>query len=87
MPAVSKAQQHFMGMVHAYQRGELDLSKFPKDVADHIRHTAKTMTQKASKKYASTKLKNLPDYVRMEDVKTMTFKQFLSEVAKQPSNN
>ena len=39
MPAKSKAQQKFMGMVHALQKGELspsDVSDKVKDVADRI---------------------------------------------------
>ena len=39
MPAKSKAQQRFMGMVHSVQKGELSPSKVSdkvKDVADNM---------------------------------------------------
>ena len=51
--AKSKAQQKFMGMVHAAQKGEKPASK---DVAK----VAKSMPKKAAKDYASTKHKGLP---------------------------
>ena len=56
MPAVSKAQQKFMGMVHAAQKGEKPASK---DVAK----AADSMSDKDAKDFASTKHKGLPDHV------------------------
>jgi hypothetical protein len=55
--AVSKAQQKFMGMVHAVQKGKMKAPS--KDVAK----TAKGMTKKAAKDFASTKHKGLPQHV------------------------
>jgi hypothetical protein len=52
--AVSKAQQKFMGMVHAAQKGEKPASK---EVAD----VAKSMKKKDAKDFASTKHKGLPE--------------------------
>ncbi len=52
--AVSKAQQKFMGMVHATQKGEKAPSK---DVAK----VAKEMGKKDAKDFASTKHKGLPE--------------------------
>lgn len=59
MPAKSKAQQKFMGMVHAVQKGDLD----PEDVSQSVRDTAKSIKKKDAKDFASTKHKNLPDKV------------------------
>ena len=55
--AVSKAQQKFMGMVHAVQKGKMKAPS--KDVAN----TAKGMTKKAAKDFAATKHKGLPQHV------------------------
>lgn len=56
MPARSKAQQRFMGMVRAQQKGEGD---FGGDVAQ----AARSMKQSDVKDYASTRHKGLPDHV------------------------
>lgn len=74
MPAKSKSQRRFFGMVHAYQQGKLDTSSIPKDVLDQIKAAAKSMTQKASKDFAESKEKGLPQHVSES---RMTFKQFL----------
>ena len=55
--AKSKAQQKFMGMVHAAQKGEEPASKAVADVA-------KDMPKKAAKDYAATKHKGLPAHVK-----------------------
>jgi len=54
--AVSKAQQKFMGMVHAAQKGE-------KAASPEVAKVAKGMTKKAATDYASTKHKGLPAHV------------------------
>lgn len=59
--AVSKAQQKFMGMVHATQKGEKAPSK---DVAK----VAKEMGKKDAKDFASTKHKGLPEKKTDESV-------------------
>ena len=56
--AVSKAQQRFFGMVHAYQKGEL------KDASPEIEKVADEMSKKDVKDFASTKLKGLPKHVK-----------------------
>lgn len=58
--AVSKAQQKFMGMVHATQKGEKAPSK-------EVAKAAKGMSKKAAKDYASTKHKGLPEKVKKTD--------------------
>ena len=55
--AVSKAQQKFMGMVHAAQKGEKPASK-------EVAKVAKEMPKKAAKDYAATKHKGLPEKVK-----------------------
>lgn len=52
--AVSKAQQRFMGMVHAAQKGEKPASK-------EVAKAAKGMGKKDAKDFAATKHKGLPD--------------------------
>lgn len=62
MPSKSKAQQKFMGMVHALQKGELD----PKDVSQDVRDASKSMKKKDAKDFASTSHKGLPRKVKQE---------------------
>lgn len=57
--AVSKAQQKFMGMVHAAQKGEKPASK-------EVAKVAKEMPKKAAKDFAATKHKGLPAHVEEE---------------------
>jgi hypothetical protein len=62
VPAKSKAQQRFMGMVHAYKKGELKGS----EASQAIKDAAKGMKKKSAKDYASTKHKGLPKKVKNE---------------------
>lgn len=57
MPAKSKAQQKFMGMVHAAQKGEMK----PKGA---VAKAAKSMTKKSATDFASTKHKGLPEKLK-----------------------
>ena len=59
MPAKSQQQQKFMGLVHAYKKGEVPASKVSKAVKD----AAKSMSNKSVKKYAKTKHDELPKKV------------------------
>jgi hypothetical protein len=52
--AVSKAQQKFMGMVHAAKKGEKPASK-------EVAKAAKSMTGKEAEKFAKTKHEGLPE--------------------------
>lgn len=61
MPAQSKAQQRFMGMVHAVQKGDLE------DPSKEVEKAADSMTDKAAKDFASTKHKGLPTHVKKEN--------------------
>ena len=62
MPSKSKAQQRFMGLVHAYKKGDVPASKVSKAVKD----AAKSMDKDDTEKYASTKHKGLPNKVKQE---------------------
>jgi hypothetical protein len=53
--AVSKAQQKFMGMVHATKKGEM------KGGSKEVKKAAASMTGKEAKDFASTKHKGLPE--------------------------
>lgn len=65
--AVSKAQQKFMGMVHAAQKGE-------KAASPEVAKVAKGMSKKAAKDYASTKHKGLPAHKTEEGIEENTMK-------------
>ena len=61
MPAESKSQQRFMGMVHAYKTGTLDTSKLPDELVQKIKKAAHSMTKKEVDDFASTEHKGLPE--------------------------
>ena len=70
MPAQSKQQQKFMGIVRAIQKGDEPASKFSKDAQD----AADDMKKKDVEKFASTKHKGLPKKVEQalrEKIKSM----------------
>ena len=89
MPAVSKAQQRFMGMVYAAKKGEM------KNPSPEVADAAASMKKKDAKDFASTKHKGLPEKkVQKESFETgvqkarrdyrsgtlLTFKQFVSKL-------
>ena len=55
MPAVSKAQQRFMGMVHAAQKGDME------NPSPEVEKAADSMSDTDAKDFASTSHKGLPD--------------------------
>ena len=55
MPAVSKAQQRFMGMVHATQKGDME------SPSPEVSKAADSMSDKDAKDFASTSHSGLPD--------------------------
>ena len=83
--AVSKNQQQFMGMVHAYKKGEM------KDAPASVKKAAKGMTKKAAKDFASTKHKGLPTRVDESVIgdiliiadENNTYEKFTAELIKQ----
>jgi len=64
MPAVSKQQRKFMGLVHAVQKGEVPASKVSKSARD----AAKQMKKKDVEDFASTDEKGLPKKKQKEAV-------------------
>ena len=89
MPARSKAQQRFFGMVRAAQKGQME------NPSPEIQKAASSMSQKDAKKYAKTKHKGLPEKkVKKESFEggvakarrdyrsgtLLTFKQFMSKL-------
>jgi hypothetical protein len=62
MPAKSKAQQRFMGMVHAVQKGDMDAP------SSEVEKAADSMSDADAKDYASTKHKGLPNHVKKENM-------------------
>jgi uncharacterized coiled-coil protein SlyX len=60
MPAKSKQQQKFMGIVHAIQKGEMK----PSDASKKAQAVAKEMKPKDVTKFAATKHKGLPKKVK-----------------------
>jgi hypothetical protein len=62
MPSKSKAQQKFMGMVHALKKGEMN----PKDASPELKKAAQSMKKSDAKDFASTKHKGLPKKVKQE---------------------
>jgi len=57
VPAKSKKQQKFMGMVHAAHKGE-------KPASAKVAKVAKTIKKKDAEEFASTKHKGLPKKVK-----------------------
>lgn len=62
MPAKSKAQQRFMGMVHAVQKGDMETP------SPEVAKVAADMDDKSAKDFASTKHKGLPNKVKSESI-------------------
>ena len=75
MPALSKKQQKFMGMVHALNKGEIK----PSDVSKDVQDVAKDMKKKDVKDFASTKHKGLPMKKEVLNKLKEMIKQELSE--------
>lgn len=65
MPALSKAQQRFMGMVHAAQKGDME------NPSPEVAKAADTMKKKDAKDFASTKHKGLPNKVKSESIQKL----------------
>jgi len=64
MPAVSKKQQKFMGIVHGLQKGTVK----PSEVSKKAQNVAKQMKPTAATDFAATKHKGLPSKVKKESI-------------------
>jgi hypothetical protein len=73
MPAVSKAQQKFMGLVHALKKGDIG----PEDVSADVEKAADSMSDKDAKDFASTKHKGLPS--KVEQLVRKIVREYLRE--------
>jgi hypothetical protein len=79
MPAVSKAQQRFMGMVHAAQKGDME------NPSKEVEKAADSMTKKAAKDYASTSHKGLPNKKESMKITKERLKELVKEVMTEES--
>ena len=61
MPAVSKAQQKFFGMVRATQKGEMETP------SSEVAKAAASMSKSDVKKFAKTKHKGLPEKKKVDE--------------------
>jgi hypothetical protein len=75
MPAKSQAQQKFMGMVHALNKGDIK----PSDVSQSVKDVAKTIKKSDAKDFASTKHNKIPKKVK-EQLLT-AFKEYANKMA------
>ena len=75
MPAKSKQQQKFMGMVHALNKGDIK----PSDVSKSVKDVAKTIKKSDAKDFASTKHSGLPKKVKEQILKAL--KEYANKMA------
>jgi len=75
MPAQSKQQQKFMGLVHAVQKGDVPKSA----VSKKAQQVAKDMDPKDVKDFASTKHKGLPKRIKQEILKKLKEYAFVGQ--------
>ena len=61
--STSKSQQRLMGMVHAYQKGELKTNGMDKNLLDKINKMSHQMKPNTVKDFAKTKHDKLPQKV------------------------
>ena len=79
MPAVSKAQQRFMGMVHAVQKGDMEAP------SKEVEKAADSMSKKDAKDYASTSHKGLPNKKENMNITRERLKELVKEVMTEES--
>jgi septum formation inhibitor MinC len=79
MPAQSKAQQRFMGMVHAVQKGDMQAP------SKEVEKAADSMTKKDAKDYASTSHKGLPNKKENMNITRERLKELVKEVMTEES--
>ena len=76
MPAVSKAQQRFMGMVYAVKKGEMSAP------SSEVATVAASMKKKDAKDFASTKHKGLPEKKVAKEAKDFSQRDKIMKRAK-----
>ena len=75
MPAKSKQQQKFMGMVHALNKGEIK----PSDVSKSVKDVAKNIKKSDAEDFASTKHSGLPRKVKEQILNA--FKEYANKMS------
>ena len=81
MPAVSKKQQRFFGMVRAAQKG--DMKNPSKEVSD----VAGDISMKDAKKFAKTKHKGLPEKVKEESSCDSSYEKLKKKIGSKKMHN
>ena len=76
MPAVSKAQQRFMGMVYATKKGEMT------NPSPEVAKAAASMKKKDAKDFASTKHDELPEKKIAKEAKDFSQRDKIMKKAK-----
>ena len=76
MPASSKSQQRFMGMVHALQKGEIS----PDSVSGKVRDVAQSIDYDDAEDFASTKHKGKPEKVKQETKVRQLIRKMVREI-------
>ena len=76
MPAVSKAQQRFLGMVYAAKKGKI------KSPSPEVAQAASSMKKKDAKDFASTKHKGLPEKKVAKEAKDFSQRDKIMKKAK-----
>ena len=76
MPAKSKAQQKFMGMVYGLKKGEVPSS----DVSTKVKKAASSISKSDAEKFASTKHKGKPEHVKKETMVRELIRKLVREV-------
>ena len=76
MPAVSKAQQRFMGMVYATKKGEMT------NPSPEVAKAAASIKKKDAKDFASTKHKKLPEKKVAKEAKDFSQRDKILKKAK-----
>ena len=79
MPAQSKAQQRFMGMVHATQKGDME------NPSKDVETVAKSISKKDAKDFASTPHKGLPDNIKEMILSNFSFPANITASQTSPS--
>lgn len=75
MPAVSKAQQRFMGMVYAAKKGDMP------NPSPEVAAAAASMKKKDAKDFASTKHKGLPEKKKISEKIDLTDRKQMRRIA------
>ena len=75
MPAKSKAQQKFFGLVRSVQKGETPKS----DVSKSVKKAANSMSKKEVDKFAKTKRKGLPEKITEHKITIDQLKDIIKE--------